>query len=125
MKKIALPLCIVLLGLLAACSAPMNESNESSELNSQTDIACDDNTWLDNTIKALEASVDQKSEITRYRYNSETVYLVDNCLGCADAMQVLYSCMGEERCKFGGIAGFNTCPDFFETATDKKVIWHN
>jgi hypothetical protein len=125
MKKITLAVCIVLLGLLAACSASMNESNESGELNSQTNIACDDNTWLDNTIKALENNADQKAEIIRYRYNSETVYLVDNCLGCADAMQILYNCSGEERCTFGGIAGFNTCPDFFETATDKTVIWHN
>jgi hypothetical protein len=122
MKKTGLLLHIVTIGLLAACSAPMNES---AELKTQTDIACDEDAWLESTIQALETQADQKAELTRYRYTNETVYLVDNCLGCADAMQVVYSCSGEERCRFGGIAGFNTCPDFFETATDKKVVWHN
>ena len=123
MKKIGL-LYFVIMTLLA-CSAPATESGELKELKTAADLACDNSTWLENTLEALENSADQKAAVIQYRYNNETVYWVDNCLGCADAMQVVYSCSGEERCTFGGIAGFNTCPDFFETATDKKVIWHN
>ncbi len=40
-------------------------------------------------------------------------------------MDQVYNCQGQVICQFGGIAGLNTCPDFYDTATDKKVIWKN
>lgn len=99
-------------------------ANETEELNSKARIGCEDDAWLGTLIESLE-SRDQKAEIIQYRYNNQFVYYVDDCKGCADAMQIVYGCTGEVRCTFGGIAGFNTCPDFFEKATDKKIVWQN
>jgi hypothetical protein len=107
--------------LLAACSAPLNESGE---LNSQTDMACDDNTWLDQEIELLK-TLNTTARLTQYVYKGEAVFEVETCLECADRMTIVYTCEGDAICTFGGIAGFNTCPDFYETATNKKVIWHN
>ncbi len=64
-------------------------------------------------------------EIIAYKYNGEDVFLVDDCYNCADKMVLIYDCSGQIICKFGGIAGINTCPDFFETATDSTMLYNN
>jgi hypothetical protein len=121
MKKLQLMLPVFI--VLAACnSVPVADSEEQA---AKISISCEDDRWLQGMIKSFEEREGQRAVITRFTYNNEIVYLVDDCLGCADAMQVVYSCSGEERCKFGGIAGFNTSPDFFEKATDKEIIWQN
>ena len=82
---------------------------------------CSDTDWL----KDITEHASNPTEVIRYKYNGETVYSIEICVGCADSMVEIYNCVGEVICKFGGIAGFNTCPDFYDTATDKKVIWKN
>lgn len=85
---------------------------------------CTNVDWLRAIIESAEQS-STKAEVIRYQYKGETVYLIDTCKGCADSMAQVYNCSGEVICQFGGIAGFNTCPDFEGTATNKKVIWKN
>lgn len=77
--------------------------------------------WL----KPLVEKVSSKTEVYRYTYKDETVYLINTCVDCADSMDEVYNCYGEVICQFGGIAGLNSCPDFETTATDKKLIWKN
>jgi hypothetical protein len=86
--------------------------------------ACQD-VWLKNMITSLKQNAHLNSEIIQYRYNNQWVYYVDSCKGCADALAVVYTCSGDVLCQFGGIAGLYTCPDFFENATSRKVIWKN
>jgi hypothetical protein len=80
--------------------------------------------WLTQIIEDAQESP-QKAEVIRYKYNGQTVYNINTCLDCADSMAQVYNCSGDVICQFGGIAGFNTCPDFEEKATNKKVIWRN
>lgn len=63
------------------------------------------------------------SQIVQYTYNGETVFWVDDCYRCSDGMQQVYNCEGDVICQFGGIAGVNTCPDFFEMATDSILLF--
>lgn len=81
---------------------------------------CEDEVWLDSKIAELKNS-GNGFVVKQYQYNNQNVFLIDNCLGCADAMQELYDCAGNSLCLFGGIAGFNTCPDFYDKATFIKV----
>lgn len=78
--------------------------------------------WLDQYRNQLKSSA-ESSSITQYLYNGSCVYLIAPCENCTDAMSTVYNASGEELCRFGGIAGFNTCPDFSEKATDEKVIF--
>ena len=80
--------------------------------------------WLKDIIEDAQESP-QKAEVIRYLYKGQTVYYINTCKDCADSMADVYNCSGEVICQFGGIAGFNTCPDFEDKATDKKVIWQN
>lgn len=85
---------------------------------------CQNVEWLRTIITDAQQN-STKAEVTRYQYKGETVYYIDTCKGCADSMGQVYNCSGEVICQFGGIAGFNTCPDFYDVATHKKVIWKN
>jgi hypothetical protein len=66
-----------------------------------------------------------ETEVTRYTYKGETVYLVDLCAGCADYGSMVYNCQGDTICQFsgfGGVGGVPECLDFSE-AVQEKVIW--
>ncbi|MEQ8474448.1 MAG: hypothetical protein RIC35_24840 [Marinoscillum sp.] len=78
--------------------------------------------WLGEMRDQLNDSGNQSS-ITQYLYKGECVYLVAACEDCADGMSTVYDTNGENICLFGGIAGFNSCPDFSEQATNAKVIF--
>lgn len=86
-------------------------------------IPCTDSGWLDGIEKTIVQN-GNKGEIYSYRYKNETVYEVNDCLGCADNLVVVMNC-GRKICEFGGIAGLNTCPDFHSMATEKKLVWKN
>lgn len=64
-------------------------------------------------------------QIIQYIYNGECVYQVDFCFECPDNLIGIYNTQGEVICEFGGIAGLNTCPDFYDTATDRRVLFSN
>lgn len=110
---------VLLLLLLVMCAFKCE--NDSSQDESEY---CPDTQWLKSIIENAKQGT-SKAEIVRYHYSNQTVYYVNTCIDCADGMAVVYDCAGDEICKFGGIAGFNTCPDFEEKATNKKVIWSN
>lgn len=76
--------------------------------------------WLH---KIKQQAGERTSSIIWYRYQEEDVFLIADCDNCPDGMAVVYNCEGETICEFGGIAGLNTCPDFFDTAAKQKTLW--
>lgn len=118
MKKSIAFLCIISLTNTAfECESPSSRDTDIS-------IACENSVWLDTIISNAKRGRN-KGEVIQYNYNDETVFSINTCVECADAMTTVYNCAGETQCQFGGIAGLNTCPDFEDKATDKKVIWSN
>lgn len=112
---------LVVAGLLFSafqCEAPSTLAEQESKHCANVD-------WLTSIIEGINTSTGVSGEVIRYQYKGQTVYYVDTCKGCADSMAIVYTCSGEVLCEFGGIAGFNTCPDFADKATGKKVIWKN
>lgn len=99
-----------------------------SSCNDKIELPCGDqevgSDQLKQKIEAVKNS-QMQAEIYSYTYNGSTVIEVKDCVNCADAMSLVYDCSGSEICRFGGIAGFNTCPDFSQKATDKKLLWKN
>jgi len=82
--------------------------------------------WLKEKIENFEKLMNSvRIDIHQYMYNNEPVFLINDCVDCADAISVVYNCAGDIICEFGGIEGKNTCPDFNDKATDKKLIWRN
>lgn len=64
------------------------------------------------------------AQIIAYRYAGSDVFWIDECYDCDDNLIKVYNCSGEVICEFGGIAGLNTCPDFFQTATDSTMLFN-
>ena len=83
--------------------------------------------WLqkiNNRFQEMGAS--QPTKIIAYTYETQTVYWVDDCAeNCADSLINVYDCNGAIICKFGGLMGHNSCPDFSETAVQSATIWDN
>lgn len=73
-----------------------------------------------------EPAANPPASITRYEYEGETVYYVPQ--RCCDIPSVLYDSKCEVICSpDGGLSGDGDgrCPDFFDEATDKTVIWED
>lgn len=110
---------LALLFLIGGC-----EKESKTEAECGTGQPLEELVWLQNLQKSFEMRMGPAAaEIVQYRYKGEVVFYVDDCYMCPDAMQVVYNCAGQEVCRFGGFAGLNTCPDFFEEATNKTVLF--
>ncbi len=119
MKKLAsLFLIILLVNTAFKCESPAPVEP------GDTAATCENSEWL-KTIIANAKESGNKGEVIQYQYHGEKVFSINTCVGCADAMTVVLDCAGETKCQFGGIAGFNTCPDFEDKATNKKILWSN
>lgn len=77
--------------------------------------------WLLEIRSDLQDS-ETSTSIAQYVYNNNCVYEV-NYGAYVDGEVLVYNEQGEEICKFGGLAGYNTCPDFYEKASDAKIIF--
>ena len=128
-KAINMKFSITLISLLAPIAILCTASqchDDSISSGEQTSECAKGNipSWINEIIANTEQS-GSRGEIIRYKYEGQWVYFIDACVGCPDFISVVYDCQQNELCKFGGIAGFNTCPDFDQKARDKKVIWKN
>lgn len=108
--------------LLLAVGLSAFQCEDGQAILSEESGYCSDLGWLQTIIQNANQNT-SKAEVIRYRYNNQTVYYINTCLDCADSMAQVYTCAGDVICQFGGIAGLNTCPDFADKATGKKVIW--
>ena len=119
MKRILFILSFI---LFASCS-------ETKELNSttcNTNNPIEDLSWLKEIRETLyKIDCAGISTITQYTYKANTVFEVNLCGSFADGQTVVYDCNGNIICKFGGISGENTCPDFYDLATNKISLYEN
>ena len=104
---------------MVACHALLADPGDVGDANT-----CGNPVWLTTIISNTKQN-ENKGEVIQYQYNGQTVFWINICIECADSMSDVYNCAGEPKCQFGGIAGFNTCPDFQDKATGKKIIWAN
>lgn len=106
---------------LLSCS---NEENQVDSCNVKNPL--EDLEWLAQIKSNFNMIAnDAVARITQYTYNNALVFLVEDCVNCSNKQQIVYNCSGTQICKFGGITGENTCPDFLDNATDKKVLYQN
>ncbi len=61
--------------------------------------------------------------IVMYTYKGNKVFEVNSCIMCNDQGVSITDCNKVNICYFGGLTGANTCPDFYDTYTDKEVIF--
>jgi hypothetical protein len=118
MKLLFLFLSII---LCTACSekevfsTTCNTSNPLEEL-----------TWLLEIKETIDKTAcASSSTIAQYLYNSNSVFEVNPCGDVADGQTVIYDCKGNVICVFGGFSGENTCPNFYEKATNKIILYEN
>jgi hypothetical protein len=99
-------------------------------------LACDDTKieacssedleWLNNLIDGFDSRTQAPgARIIQYTYQESTVFWVDPCVGCADGLVSVYDCSGEVICELGGIDGRDTCPDFYDQASDPVILFSN
>jgi hypothetical protein len=121
--KLNIPFMTIFAIVAILCSASQCHDNVLSTGEDSTDCGQDQlPPWINDTISATEQN-GNKGEIIQYSYQWKTVYLVNTCLDCSDSMAEVLDCQQNVVCRFGGIAGFNTCPDFSQKAKNEKIIW--
>lgn len=107
---------------ISSCKTDKNNANMPCDANNPIESI----TWLGNLQHSLEMMANPTgSQILRYKYNGQYVFWVEDCHNCPDGMVNVYSCSGDVVCQFGGIAGLNTCPNFYSTASDSTMLWRN
>ena len=103
--------------LIASCKSTKNsQENHSLEL-----------TWIQEEIEVYKNHpFPRKSMISEYEYNGEIVFLVESCYQCPDAQSFVYNEKKEKLCTLGGmVSSTNNCPDFFDKAIKKSILWKN
>lgn len=109
--------------LIISCNT---DENLEKINNCNTENPLEDLSWLKTKKESLDKAISAtRVSIYQYTYNNESVFLIDDCMSCADALTNVYNCNGEKICEFGGIEGRNTCPDFQDKAINKKLLWRN
>jgi len=120
LKKIVLILFASL--LLISCTKNL----ETQEISCTANQPIKELAWLHNIKITFEQSTDaSQKQIIQYTYKNKTVFMINPCFNCPDNLITVYSCNGGKICEFGGISGLNTCPDFYEQATNKIILWEN
>jgi hypothetical protein len=118
---------ILLLMVVSSCREDRKDAVlEPDQYFCHTKNPLEDLGWLKemkNTFELNEKATG--AQIIGYKYQGNDVFLINGCVGCTDEMWQVYDCSGKVICQFGGIAGLNTCPDFFETATDSTLLYNN
>lgn len=79
--------------------------------------------WLADRIALAELMPEFYAEISMYKYNGDYVFLQIQAENVIDGQDLVFDCEGNQICRFRGLAGENTCPDFFEEATFKEKLW--
>jgi len=119
MKKLKLiVVCSILLSIFSC------DKNQDEKSQYETDNPLEDISWLKEKKHQLDSN-DMPSQIIRYKYDGDYVFLIDPCVQCPDGLISVYNCDGDVICEFGGIDGRNTCLDFGIEATDSTMLIDN
>ncbi len=111
---------IGILLLLANC-----KTNKMKDLKNTATNPIEEITWIKELIADFEKNKMHKQLIEQYTYNGKKVFMIHDCYQCPDALTYVYDKEKKVLCEFGGFIGKNTCPDFEEKATNKKILYQN
>jgi hypothetical protein len=123
--KFNIPFVTIFVVVIILCSA--SQCHDESLSTGEDSAECKHGQlpeWLKDLVSDLEQG-STKGKITQYFYHHKTVYLINLCLNCDDSGAEVYDCQRNVICRFGGIAGLYTCPDFNSQAKNERVIWRN
>jgi len=121
---------LFLTAAMAACTGTKTRTNEAENPPQSNTMECDSDNpaqemaWI-RRFAANYTGRDVQAHIIRYELDGEYFFEVNNCVNCADAMTVLYTCDHAKKCETGGIAGLQTCGDFYDKADKGEIIWKN
>lgn len=115
-KKIAMKIKILLLTIALTCFSCNKSDDKDDIIPKCLQVIIDENISNPQTLIG---------KIETYLYNNEEVFLFTPREDTADVPTVVLNSACEGICEFGGIAGLNTCPDFFETAEFIRIVWEN
>lgn len=106
------------------------ESEKMTALGFSPMLACDQKDptnsidWLREIVVQFDENMsDNSARITQYEYKSQCVFVIEDCFQCPDALTYVYDENKNLICEFGGIDGRNSCPDFFEQATNRIELY--
>lgn len=123
-KEIIKYLKIFLVALILVLSA-CNNDDENNEICS-TENPLEDIVWLSEIRNMFDQDMGpMRQKITQYKYYGKDVFMIESCYQCPDAISIVYDCEKNVVCEFGGIDGRNTCPDFYQNATEEKILYDN
>ncbi len=98
-------------------------ANTEKYANCDSENPLEDLEWLKEKKTEIEMNSEiANAQIIRYTYKGNDVFWIDPCYQCPDALTTVYNCKGEPVCEFGGIDGRNTCPDFYNEASDSTML---
>ncbi len=123
---------LFLAAILTACTGTKTtgDTSENETPQQNNTLECDsdnpaqDVAWI-REFAAKYKGRDVQAHITRYELDGDYFFEVNNCVNCADSMTVLYTCDHGKKCETGGIAGLQTCGDFYDKAGKGEIIWKN
>ncbi len=111
-------------GTKTTSDTPDNPPQNDNTLKCDSENPAQDIPWI-SEFAANYKGRDVQAHITRYELDGEYYFEINNCVNCADAMTVLYTCDHGKKCETGGIAGLMTCGDFYDKAGKGEIIWKN
>ena len=112
-------------GCISTKTSPETIDNQQNDgLNCASENPTKDIPWIGEFARKY-TDRDVQAHITRYELDGAYYFEVNNCANCADAMTVLYTCDHGKKCETGGIAGLQTCGDFYERAGKGEIVWKN
>ena len=109
--------------ILLAFSLSACEKNILPEGYCQNSEQASEQDWLNKKIRSYKRN-GTSAEIFTAKLGTQPVIIINTCPGCADTMDAIYNCEGEQICTVGGISGANTCSDYGEFS-DIELIWSN
>lgn len=111
-----------LMGLIVSCD---EKEENASPVICGVENPIENLSWLKEKIDTFSKTTGVGIQIFQATYQNETVFIVDDCMNCADALIQVYNCQGDVICQLGGFAGLNTCPDFDKEVSNQELIWTN
>ncbi len=118
-KKTAL----VLLVLTTMFSCLEEKTNASTEMVCSKKNVFEDLLWLKNLKLDLESESQKSgSQIIQYDYLGSQVFVANTCAECTNSLNTVFDCKGDTLCQFDETTESNTCPDFFEMASNRQDL---
>jgi hypothetical protein len=115
---------ILFVFLIISCKTTKQEKTITEKPIAQIENPLEEINWLKKIKQNFAMNMGmQKQKIEQYSFNNQSVFLINSCVNCADALITVYDKDKNTICQSGGIAGLNTCNDFNKNAKLIKVLY--